>query len=155
MTCEAIIPARGGSKRIPGKNIREFGGLPMISHSIAAALDSHLFGRVIVSTNDPQIMEIASAHTFHIFPVYIESVTLGKTRVEVMAGLRESGVGTKVHSIPACLQPYYRDRLGTSRGQFLRAEDFFQRELWIPIYPAMSDADVHSVVAAVREIMKA
>ena len=55
----AVIPARGGSKRIPRKNIREFAGKPMIAHSINCALQSGLFERVIVSTDDEEISLIA------------------------------------------------------------------------------------------------
>ena len=55
----AIIPARGGSKRIPGKNIRPFMGAPIIGYSIAAALESGCFDRVMVSTDDPRIAETA------------------------------------------------------------------------------------------------
>lgn len=55
----AIIPARGGSKRIPRKNIRDFLGKPIISYSIEAAIESNLFDEVIVSTDDPEIAEIA------------------------------------------------------------------------------------------------
>ena len=55
----AIIPARGGSKRIPHKNIRPFLGKPMIAYSIEAALTSGLFDEVMVSTDDPEIAEIA------------------------------------------------------------------------------------------------
>lgn len=55
----AIIPARGGSKRIPRKNIRLFGGKPMIGWSIDAALKSGCFDRVIVSTDDAEIADIA------------------------------------------------------------------------------------------------
>ncbi|WP_167993333.1 pseudaminic acid cytidylyltransferase [Arthrobacter pigmenti] len=54
-----VIPARGGSKRIPRKNVREFSGRPMISWSIRAALDSSIFDRVVVSTDDEHIREIA------------------------------------------------------------------------------------------------
>jgi len=46
----AIIPARGGSKRIPHKNIRLFAGKPIIAYSIQAALECNLFDKVIVST---------------------------------------------------------------------------------------------------------
>lgn len=56
-----IIPARGGSKRIPRKNIRLFHGRPMITWSIQAALDSNAFDHVIVSTDDSEIAEIAVA----------------------------------------------------------------------------------------------
>lgn len=55
----AIIPARGGSKRIPRKNIREFCGKPLIAYSIEAAKNSGLFDHVIVSTDDAEIREIA------------------------------------------------------------------------------------------------
>lgn len=55
----AVIPARGGSKRIPGKNIRVFAGKPMIAHSISRALQSGLFERVIVSTDDEEISRVA------------------------------------------------------------------------------------------------
>lgn len=58
----AVIPARGGSKRVPRKNIKPFCGKPMIAWSIAAALDSACFDRVIVSTDDPEIAEMARAH---------------------------------------------------------------------------------------------
>jgi N-acylneuraminate cytidylyltransferase len=58
----AIIPARGGSKRIPRKNIKLFGGKPMIAWSIEAALASGCFDRIIVSTDDLEIAEIALAH---------------------------------------------------------------------------------------------
>jgi N-acylneuraminate cytidylyltransferase len=55
----AVIPARGGSKRIPRKNIKEFCGKPIIAWSIKVALESECFDQVIVSTDDPEIAEIA------------------------------------------------------------------------------------------------
>ena len=58
----AIIPARGGSKRIPRKNIKFFHGKPMIGFAIDAALASNAFDRVIVSTDDAEIAEIAKLH---------------------------------------------------------------------------------------------
>jgi N-acylneuraminate cytidylyltransferase len=57
----AVIPARGGSKRIPRKNIRSFCGKPIIAWSIAAALDSGLFDQVLVSTDDAEIAEVSRA----------------------------------------------------------------------------------------------
>jgi pseudaminic acid cytidylyltransferase len=55
----AVIPARGGSKRIPRKNIRPFAGKPMIAHPVGCALGSGLFDRVVVSTDDDDIAEVA------------------------------------------------------------------------------------------------
>jgi len=58
----AIIPARGGSKRIPRKNIKNFYSKPLIAYSIEAALESQLFDEVIVSTDDDAIAKIAKAY---------------------------------------------------------------------------------------------
>jgi N-acylneuraminate cytidylyltransferase len=62
----AIIPARGGSKRIPRKNLKPFDGVPMIVRSIRTALDSALFDQVVVSTDDEEIAEVARAHGAHV-----------------------------------------------------------------------------------------
>ena len=56
----AIITARGGSKRIPRKNIKDFLGRPIMVYSIDAALQSGCFDEVMVSTDDEEIAEIAS-----------------------------------------------------------------------------------------------
>ncbi len=57
----AIITARGGSKRIPKKNIKEFCGKPILQYSIEAALESEIFDEVMVSTDDEEIARIAKA----------------------------------------------------------------------------------------------
>jgi len=58
----AVIPARGGSKRIPRKNILEFYGKPMLSYSVECAISSGLFDKVIVSTDDQEIAEVAKKY---------------------------------------------------------------------------------------------
>ncbi|WP_395054849.1 pseudaminic acid cytidylyltransferase [Polaromonas sp.] len=58
----AVIPARGGSKRIPRKNIKSFHGKPMVAYAVAAALTSKAFDKVIVSTDDDEIAQIAIAY---------------------------------------------------------------------------------------------
>jgi len=57
----AVIPARGGSKRIPRKNIRAFSGKPMLAWSIEAARASGLFQHIVVSTDDPEIAAVAKS----------------------------------------------------------------------------------------------
>ncbi|WP_350585737.1 pseudaminic acid cytidylyltransferase [Pseudoalteromonas sp. RB2-MNA-CIBAN-0110] len=57
----AIIPARGGSKRIPRKNIKLFHGRPLIAYSIEAAINSGCFDKVIVSTDDPEIADFSKS----------------------------------------------------------------------------------------------
>lgn len=58
----AIIPARGGSKRIPRKNIKTFHGKPMIAYSIEAAIASNCFDQIIVSTDDNEIAKVAKSY---------------------------------------------------------------------------------------------
>ena len=55
----AIIPARGGSKRIPRKNIKDFLGKPMLAYAIEAAKNSEIFDEIMVSTDDNEIAQIA------------------------------------------------------------------------------------------------
>lgn len=55
----AIIPARGGSKGIPRKNIVSLGGKPLVAHTIGAALSAGLFDRVLVSTDDPEVAAVS------------------------------------------------------------------------------------------------
>jgi N-acylneuraminate cytidylyltransferase len=62
MSTIAIITARGGSKRIPRKNIKDFLGKPIIAYSIEAALQSEVFDTVIVSTDDIEIAEVAKSY---------------------------------------------------------------------------------------------
>jgi pseudaminic acid cytidylyltransferase len=62
MSVIAVIPARGGSKRIPRKNIKFFAGKPMIAYAIKAAQDSRLFDHIIVSTDSDEIAEISLQH---------------------------------------------------------------------------------------------
>ena len=60
--CVCIIPARGGSKRIPKKNIKDFFGKPLIAYTIETALKSKLFEKVVVSTDDEAIADIAKKY---------------------------------------------------------------------------------------------
>ena len=84
----AIIPARGGSKRIPRKNAREFCGQPMIAWPIAAALKSDLFDHVIISTDDEEIAKVArdaGAETPFMRPTDLSDDHTGTTDVIVHA----------------------------------------------------------------------
>ena len=58
----AVIPARGGSKRIPGKNTRDFCGKPIMAYSIEAARESYLFEKIIVSTDSEEIAKVAERY---------------------------------------------------------------------------------------------
>lgn len=93
----AIIPARGGSKRIPHKNVKPFLGKPIIAYSIEAALGSGLFDEVMVSTDDEQIAETArhygaSVPFMRSAATADDYATLADVIDEVLARYKESGV---------------------------------------------------------------
>lgn len=72
----AVITARGGSKRIPRKNIKEFCGKPIIAYSIEAAIESGIFDTVMVSTDDEEIAEVAKRYGAEV-PFYRSEKTSG------------------------------------------------------------------------------
>jgi dTDP-4-amino-4,6-dideoxygalactose transaminase len=90
--------------------------------------------------------------SYHLYTVQIDFEALGKSRVEVMAELREKGVGTQVLYIPVYLQPWYQQTYGYEAGKCPKAEAYYLKSLSLPLYPAMSDDDVETVIASVRAI---
>lgn len=78
----AIIPARGGSKRLPGKNIKILAGKPLIAHAITAALKSKLVNRVIVSTDDPKIANVAKKYKAEV--PFLRPARLATNRAETL-----------------------------------------------------------------------
>lgn len=98
---------------------------------------------------DPSDAAIAS---WHLYTVQIDFAALGRTRTEVMAQLRAAGVGTQVLYVPVHLQPWYRRTYGYGPGICPQAEAFYARALSLPLFAAMTDADVAHVIAAVQAL---
>jgi perosamine synthetase len=95
------------------------------------------------------------AHTsWHLYTVQIDFGALGKTRTQVMSGLRDQGVGTQVLYIPVYLQPWYRRTYGYGPGKCPAAEQFYRRALSLPLYPAMTDEDVDRVIRAIADLAR-
>ena len=103
----AIITARGGSKRIPRKNIKEFCGKPILAYSIEAARESGLFDTVMVSTDDGEIAEIAGQYGAQV-PFYRSEktandfATTNDVLLEVLAEYEKRG---ERYEIGCCLYP--------------------------------------------------
>lgn len=98
----AVIPARGGSKRIPRKNIRYFGGRPMIAWPIRAARESGLFDRIIVSTDDAEIANVAlteGAEAPFIRPAELSDDHTGTIPVIAHAVAWQNEQGTEVQDV--------------------------------------------------------
>lgn len=103
----AIITARGGSKRIPKKNIREFCGKPILAYSIEAALASGLFDTVMVSTDDTEIAQIAKKYGAEV-PFFRSAATAGDfattndVLAEVLAEYEKRG---RHFDVACCIYP--------------------------------------------------
>jgi UDP-4-amino-4,6-dideoxy-N-acetyl-beta-L-altrosamine transaminase len=87
---------------------------------------------------------------YHLYPLRIKDRHRNMKK-EIAIALKEKGIGTQVHYVPVYQHPFYRE-LGYENGLCPVAEDFYQRELSIPLYPAMSDDEVRYVEKAVSEV---
>jgi dTDP-4-amino-4,6-dideoxygalactose transaminase len=85
--------------------------------------------------------------------VQIDFASIGRTRTQIMADLRQQGVGTQVLYIPVHLQPWYRQTYGYAPGKCPNAEAFYAQALSLPLYPALTDTDVQHVIHAVRSLV--
>jgi dTDP-4-amino-4,6-dideoxygalactose transaminase len=92
-------------------------------------------------------------HAWHLFPIFINSNLLKIDRAQFIDALRAENIGTSVHFIPLHLHPYYKDTFGFKRGDFPVAEDLYDREISIPLYPAMTDDDLSDVLKAIEKIV--
>lgn len=99
----AVIPARGGSKGVPRKNIRLLGGRPLIAWTIAAAFQSARITRVVVSTDDPEIAEVAAA--LGADTPFIRPAELAGDKAPGDAPLRHAVAQLPGHDVAVLLQP--------------------------------------------------
>ncbi len=90
-------------------------------------------------------------HAYHLYVVRLRDAAPRVARDDLFTALRERGVGANVHYLPVHLHRYYREALGTHAGLCPNAEAAYDRIVSLPMYPAMSDADVEHVVASVRD----
>jgi perosamine synthetase len=91
-------------------------------------------------------------HAYHLYVIRLATERLTADRSTIFAALREAGLGVNVHYIPVHLHPYYRERFGYGPGLCPNAEAAYEQILSLPIFPAMSDADVKRVIDTVREV---
>lgn len=107
MSCLAIITARGGSKRIPRKNIKSFCGKPIMAYSIEAAVNSGMFDTVMVSTDDEEIAEIGKQYGAEV-PFFRSEATSGDfatTTDVLMEVLNEYEKRGKHFDMACCIYP--------------------------------------------------
>lgn len=93
------------------------------------------------------------SHAYHLYVIRLDPTTCPVPRGVAFKALRAAGIGVNVHYIPVHLHPFYRQRFGCRPGTCPVAEAAYEQLLSLPIFPAMSDADVADVIAAVRVVV--
>jgi perosamine synthetase len=88
-------------------------------------------------------------HAYHLYPLRFDAAFLGRDRDGIFAELRERGIGTAVHYRPVYLHSFYRRRFDTAPGLCPNAEHVYQELLSIPMFSAMTDAEISTVIHAV------
>jgi len=88
--------------------------------------------------------------SYHLYPIKVKA-KFSRLRKEIFNEMRQNSIGVQVHYIPVYLQPYYK-KLGYKEGSCPKAEDFYKREISIPIYPALGEKQVKYVVKKILKI---
>ena len=92
-------------------------------------------------------------HAWHLYILELNLSALASGRDAVIRSLGEKGIGTSVHFIPLHLHPVYQRSLGYHQGTFPNAERAFERAVSLPIYPAMTNADIGRVIESVHDTL--
>src|SRR5712671_5432411 len=90
---------------------------------------------------------------WHLYPIRLRFESLAAGRAEIFRALRAENLGVNVHYIPVHRHPYYRERFAYKGGEFPVAEDAYERLISLPMFHAMTDADVEDVIHAVQKIV--
>jgi UDP-4-amino-4,6-dideoxy-N-acetyl-beta-L-altrosamine transaminase len=92
-------------------------------------------------------------HAYHLYPLLIDFDRIALSKVDLFNELKNAGIQLQVHYQPVHLQPFYRKRYGFAMGDFPVAEDFYSREVSLPIYPDLSESDQKHVIDSIFGIL--
>jgi perosamine synthetase len=90
---------------------------------------------------------------YHIYVIQLRTEMLKVGRKEAFEALRAENIGVNVHYLPIHLHPFYENKFGYKRGDYPKAERYYERAITLPIFPKMSDEDVKDVIEAVRKVI--
>jgi UDP-4-amino-4,6-dideoxy-N-acetyl-beta-L-altrosamine transaminase len=94
-----------------------------------------------------------SFHAYHLYPIQIDFHRAAINKAEFFNKMRELGILLQVHYIPVHLQPYYKNKLGSNEGDYVVAEEFYTREVSLPIYPELLERDQMYVIEALNRLL--
>jgi len=90
---------------------------------------------------------------YHIYVIQLQLERLKADRKEIFKALRAENIGVNVHYLPAHLHPYYQRKFGYKKGDYPKAERYYERAITLPVFPKMSDDDVEYVIGAVMKVI--
>lgn len=131
--------------------LRKLDGFIAVRQRYAAEYDRAFSGLPEVTL---PVRRPGRTHTFHLYPVRFSRERLRIDREEIIKDLARHNIGASVHFIPVHIHPFYRDTYGYAPGDLPAAMNIYEELVSLPLYPAMTDADVTSVVDAVRGIVE-
>lgn len=91
---------------------------------------------------------------YHIYVIQLRTELLKVGRKEVFEALKAENVGVNVHYMPLHLHPFYQREFGYKKGDYPKAERYYERAITLPIFPKMSDEDVEDVIKAVSKVIR-
>jgi perosamine synthetase len=91
---------------------------------------------------------------YHIYVIQLRTELLKAGRKEVFEALRAENIGVNVHYMPIHLHPYYQREFGYKKGDYPKAERYYERAITLPVFPKMSDEDVEDVIEAVCKVIR-
>lgn len=92
-------------------------------------------------------------HAYHIYPILLNVAMLTANRDQIMTAIQAENIGIGIHFRAVHLHPFYRETFGFAPGRLPVAEDASERILSLPLFPSMSDEDLHDVVAVVKKVI--
>ena len=116
---------------------------------------AYMYLALLSTIEELEMPAFSDGHSWHLFIVRLRPAHLDRSRQEFIEDLKYAGVGTSVHFIPLHLHSFYHRRYGYKRGDFPNAENAYERAISLPIYPAMSNADVEHVANTIKQIVQA
>lgn len=89
---------------------------------------------------------------YHIYVIQLKAEKLKAGRKEIFEALRAENIGVNVHYVPLHLHPFYQREFGYKKGDYPRAESYYERTITLPIFPRMTDKDINDVIKAVKKV---
>ena len=90
---------------------------------------------------------------YHIYVIQLRTEKLKVGRREIFEALRAENIGVNVHYLPVHLHPYYQREFGYKKGDYPKAEGYYERTITLPIFPKMSNEDVEYVIGTVKKVI--